>query len=92
MVVKSTNFLTKLPFRFYTVHYVRVGLDTSSFVNQNKIDAMGRDARKDINRFNELAVTGRVMKAMQNGAGIRVFLGTKQAHIQFGTRNSYEPF
>jgi hypothetical protein len=53
---------------------------------------MGRDARKDINRFNELAVTGRVMKAMQNGAGIRVFLGTKQAHIQFGTRNSYEPF
>ena len=33
MVVKSTNFLTKLPFRFYTVHYVRVGLDTSSFVN-----------------------------------------------------------
>jgi|TARA_R110002111_G_scaffold257157_1_gene325198 hypothetical protein len=60
--------------------------------NQNKIDAMGRDARKDINRFNELAVTGRVMKAMQNGAGIRVFLGTKQAHIQFGTRNSYEPF
>ena len=90
MVVKSTNFLTKLPFRFYTVHYVRVGLVLKK--NQNKIDAMGRDARKDINRFNELAVTGRVMKAMQNGAGIRVFLGTKQAHIQFGTRNSYEPF
>tara|TARA_R110002020_G_scaffold250953_1_gene464846 strand:- start:85 stop:315 length:231 start_codon:yes stop_codon:yes gene_type:complete len=60
--------------------------------NQNIIDAMGRDARKEINKYNDLAITGRVMKSMKDGVGIRVFLGTKQAHIQFGTRYSYEPF
>ena len=58
--------------------------------NQNNIDAMGHGAKKEINRFNELAVTGRAMKAMQNGVRIRVYLGTKQAQIQFGSRNTYD--
>jgi hypothetical protein len=32
MIVKSTNLLARLPFRFYIVRHARIGMDTSSFV------------------------------------------------------------
>jgi len=59
--------------------------------NQNNIDAMGRDARKISNKFNQVTITGNVCGAMKNGKAIRVYLGSVSAHIDFWG-DGYEPF
>ena len=59
--------------------------------NQNKIDAMGHDARKISNKFNQVCITGNVCDAMKHSKSIRVHLGNTQAHIQFWGK-TYEPF
>lgn len=59
--------------------------------NQNKIDAMGCDARKISNKYNEVSITGHVCNAMKHSKSIRVHLGNKQAHVQFWGK-TYEPF
>tara|TARA_R110001599_G_scaffold311646_2_gene519157 strand:+ start:9 stop:245 length:237 start_codon:yes stop_codon:yes gene_type:complete len=61
--------------------------------NQNQIDAMGRDARKEINKYNELTITGRSCGAMKIAKGLQVYTpdGTRYGKIQFWG-HTYEPF
>tara|TARA_R100000781_G_C4072358_1_gene124897 strand:+ start:910 stop:1194 length:285 start_codon:yes stop_codon:yes gene_type:complete len=59
--------------------------------NQNLKDAMGRDAVKDIKKYNVLSNTGIVCDAMKNGKAIKIHLGNTQAHVQFWGK-TYEPF
>ena len=41
--------------------------------NQNAIDALGRDARKESNKYNQVTITGRSCDTMRNAKGLQVY-------------------
>jgi len=61
--------------------------------NQNNIDAMGRDARKISNKFNQLTSIGRSCDGMKQAKALQVYTpdGTRYGKIQFWGK-TYEPF
>ena len=51
---------------------------------------MAKSAGKDMKKLNVLGTTGQVMDLIKNDPNAQGLLGTKQAHIQFGSRNTYD--
>ncbi len=53
--------------------------------NQNVIDALGQDARKESNKYNQVTITGRSCDTMRNAKGLQVYTpdGTRYGKIQF---------
>ena len=51
---------------------------------------IAKEAGKDSRKLTVLSTTGSVMNLIENDPNAQGLLGTKQAHIQFGSRNTYD--
>ena len=51
---------------------------------------MAKGAGKDSRKLTVLCTTGQVMDSIKNDPNVKGLLGTKQAHIQFGSRYTFD--